>query len=89
MPTYEYQCVVCGEVNEAIFPISKIPEGIECFSCGGHSNRILSKCATHCDTADWIDDGLRGCLQKDGEKPIETKSELKAYCKAKDIVQTG
>jgi putative FmdB family regulatory protein len=89
MPTYEYECCVCGELNEGIFPMSNIPEGIECFSCGGHSKRVLSKCAAHCDSAPWIDDGLRGCLQRDGEKPVETKSDLKAYCKANDIIQTG
>lgn len=89
MPTYEYECKTCQAITEDFFRIADVKETIYCRLCGCTAKRVLSKPAVHCDAAVWIDDGLRGCLQKDGEKPIETKTELKEYCKAKDIVPVG
>lgn len=89
MPTYEYQCALCGKISEEVYPISNFPPIIECHQCRGAAKRVLSSVAVHCDSAPWIDDTLRGCLQKDGEKPIETRSELNSYCKSHDIIPTG
>lgn len=89
MPTYEFECRTCDKVTETFFRMNDVPESVPCRICGCDARRILSRTAVHCDSVEWIDDTLRGCLQKDGEKPIETKSELKDYCKAHDIVQTG
>jgi hypothetical protein len=41
------------------------------------------------ETAAWIDDNLRGALQGDGERPIETRSQYKTYLKEKGIVERG
>lgn len=89
MPIYEYECKTCNSTTETFASISDIPATVRCRSCRGIAHRVLSRVAVHCDTATWINDDLRGCLQGDGEKPVETKSELKAYCKAKDIVPIG
>lgn len=43
MPLYEYQCADCQARTEALRPMSKADEPIECRSCHGvHTSRQLS-----------------------------------------------
>lgn len=41
MPIYEYKCEKCGEVSEAIRPLTMADDPLEC-ACGGGTKRIPS-----------------------------------------------
>lgn len=41
MPTYEYQCEICGHQFERVQKISDDP-ALECPSCGGETKRLMS-----------------------------------------------
>jgi putative FmdB family regulatory protein len=43
MPVYEYRCLACGEVTEAIQPMGQaVPPGA-CAACGGALKRAYSR----------------------------------------------
>jgi putative FmdB family regulatory protein len=45
MPIYEYQCIDCGCVFDAIRPIDEADDAIACDECGSEkTKRMLSKC---------------------------------------------
>lgn len=41
MPTYEYKCLSCGNIQEEIHSISSNPQ-ISCSKCGSNSEKIFS-----------------------------------------------
>lgn len=48
MPTYDYKCSGCGDVQELVRSIAerKDPEQIPCALCGGHVNHTLGAALT-------------------------------------------
>ena len=52
MPVYEYQCMECGEIQEAFQKISDPP--IEtCSKCRGHLKKLISQSSFHLKGSGW------------------------------------
>lgn len=89
MPIYTFKCDHCGHSEEMIMAVADI-EGYyaTCMYCGRKLIKQLDIPAPAItDNAPWINDHLRSVLQKDGEKPIETRKEHDQYLKEKGIIQ--
>ncbi len=41
MPTYEYKCKVCGNIQEEIHNISELPQ-VKCLVCNGECEKIFA-----------------------------------------------
>lgn len=41
MPRYDYECQICGFVEERIFPISEKPDWVACRKCGQGAKSIV------------------------------------------------
>lgn len=90
MPEYDFKCSKCDAVFTEIHKIDECPKSIKCFFCGGEAPKIiLFRGGLQTDHPAWINDHLRSVLQKEGEKPIETRGEHDAYLKKNNIVQRG
>lgn len=88
MPEYEFQCNKCGEIMEHFASIDDCPQEIGCCVCAGQARKIISfQGGVQTDNPAWINDHLRAVLQRDGEKPIETRKEHNQYLKANGYVQ--
>ena len=88
MPLYDFECTECDHVQELVFKVDECPDMISCSNCriiseiNGHNISIAKKIIAfghggfQTETPKWIDDGVRGVLQDEAEKPIETRKEL-------------
>jgi putative FmdB family regulatory protein len=76
MPVYEYQCTVCGQVEEAFQKISEPPLEI-CSHCQGHLKKIISQSTFHLKGSGWYVTDYGGkkagteTKKKSSAKPIE------------------
>lgn len=89
MPLYDYQCQDCGKEFECFYSLSDADKTPEC-ECGSKNvNKIikLGYGGFHGEYPIWLDDTTRGCLQKPGEKPVETRTEFNRYLKESGIIQ--
>ncbi len=90
MPIYTYACPYCRADFDDFFGINEVPDVLDCPTCGTPSGRVISfQGGLQTETAPWIDNHLRGALQDDGEKPIETRTDYKNHLKKKGIVERG
>ena len=89
MPIYEYKCDRCRRVTEMICSVKEHQDRIKC-KCGKNARIIISRNgAVHTDgDVKWLE-SARKTLQPDGEKPIETRSELKRYLKSHQLACIG
>ena len=87
MPLYDFECLKCEHIDERFFRIESCPKVAICSQCGFASMKIivLGHGGFHSDTPKWIDDGVRGALQGDDEKPIETRGEYNKALKDKNV----
>jgi putative FmdB family regulatory protein len=76
MPVYEYQCTVCGQVEEAFQKISEPPLE-NCSQCQGHLKKIISQSTFHLKGSGWYVTDYGGkkagteTKGKSSAKPIE------------------
>ena len=56
MPIYEYECEVCGRIEEAIQKFSDRPL-TKCSHCSGKLHRLISHSAFHLKGSGWYADG--------------------------------
>lgn len=76
MPVYEYQCTVCGQVEEAFQKISDSPLET-CSHCQGHLKKIISQSTFHLKGSGWYVTDYGGkkagteTKKKSSAKPIE------------------
>lgn len=90
MPEYDFQCKKCGTVFTEEYKVDECPGSIKCFFCGDVARKIISfNGGLKTDHPTWINDHLRSVLQKDSEKPIETRKEHDDYLKRNGIIQRG
>jgi len=87
MPLYDYECEDCGIEIEEVFKMDEKPTSIECGGC--HSTMYPVMVEGHggiqTDKPKWIDDSVRGALQGDDEKPIETRTDYNRALKEKNV----
>ena len=90
MPIYTYACPHCRKDFDDFFRLNEAPDAMDCPTCGTPSARVISfQGGLKTENASWIDHHLRGALQDDGEKPIETRKDYNEYLKTHDIVECG
>ncbi len=90
MPIYEYRCDVCGKLFEEIINKISPPDFSHCAdaSCDGVGKKLISSPGGFVtDNPAWLNDHTRAVLQKDGERPIETRKQHDDYLKANGYVQ--
>lgn len=89
MPLYTFKCNQCGYDEEMLMAVSDISNFYApCPHCGEQLAKQLDVPAEPVtDNPRWINDHLRAVLQKDGEKPIETRKEHDTYLKNRGIIQ--
>jgi putative FmdB family regulatory protein len=88
MPVYEFMCNGCKAVFDKFFKMDECPDRLLCPMCDkGEARKVIAfNGAIQSDTPAWINDHLREALQKDGEKPIETRTEYEKYLKDNNYV---
>lgn len=88
MPVYAYECVECGHTLEKEFHIRDfdLTRTVGCDKCHGLAKRIISFNSAHRADPTWLPSAIK-VLQPDGERPIESRSELDTYLKKHDIIQ--
>lgn len=52
MPIYEYQCIKCGNIDEAIQKISDAPK-LHCSKCAGDLHKLISQSTFHLKGSGW------------------------------------
>lgn len=75
-------CDSCEKVKEKFFHIDDCPKSILC-DCGERAKKFISAGHGGIQTDNkvpWMDSACK-VLQRDGERPIETRTEYKAYLK--------
>lgn len=77
MPYYEFECDICGFVEEKFYPIipREIPTHIDgsCRNCGETKatfKKVLSVASFHLKGVGWAKDGYDGTIQ-DGSKVVD------------------
>jgi len=91
MPIYEYECrnPECHWEFEHVCAVAEHREELECPTCGGIAQQILTAPVIHGDQPKWLDDNVRTQIQGDDDKaPIETRAQYEAHCKKHGIIVT-
>lgn len=90
MPIYEFKCKndFCRYVFEKVERVGDHKKETECPQCGSRAVQLAPLLAVHDEHPAWINQALRDSIQDETEKPIETRSELKAAVKEKNLVDT-
>lgn len=88
MPLYDYECA-CGNEFEKVLKPKYAGRKQKCPVCGEKAQRVLKpggggiQCDSEADVK-WLKDASDQLIP-DGEKPFESRSELKRYLKANNI----
>ena len=91
MPVYEYQCTVCGRIEEAFQKISDSPLET-CPHCKGHLKKIISQSTFHLKGTGWYVTDYGGAKTGTGtnhKKKIDAKSDKTPGTKSKDSKTTS
>lgn len=87
MPLYEYHCR-CGKKMEVFHKIRRVPKKHRC-SCGWMAKRAIpSSGAIQCDSVNdvkWLPSACM-TLQKNGEPPLQSRTEYKRYMRDNHII---
>jgi putative FmdB family regulatory protein len=93
MPLYDYHCEDCGKTVEKFFMMSKYPQSIKC-ECGKRARKVCVAMGYQDqwgragglidDHPAWMAHTLEN-LQKEGERPIESRSEMKRVMSVRGV----
>lgn len=87
MPTYDFECK-CGQVTSKVFKISEVERFIKC-KCGKKAKRIISTGFVLRDAGiSWLPSASK-VFQRPGERPVQTRQEMKQYLKSHNLVNIG
>jgi len=92
VPLYEFECDECKKVFEQFYKMDECPVWMDCpdRDCEGAAKKVLpSSYGVMGDHPTWLNDHVREVLQRDGERPIETRKEHDQYLKENGYVQRG
>jgi putative FmdB family regulatory protein len=91
MPLYDYECPDCGAETECFFKLDEAKDRIECACCYSTMSKVirLGHGGIKSEWPTWINDEVRGSLQDETEKPIETRTDLNRVIKEKNLVAVG
>jgi len=86
MPLYEYQCIKCGEIEEAIQKFSD-PPLTTCRHCSGKLNKLISQSSFHLKGTGWYATGYsKPPASGTGDKAPDSKKNKE---KSNDTGSTG
>jgi putative FmdB family regulatory protein len=87
MPLYSFECQKCKTIKEKFFHMEECPKSILC-DCGGKAKKILTAghggIQTDSDVI-WMPSAIK-TLQREGERPIETRTEYRKYLKKNNLI---
>lgn len=89
-PLYDFMCDSCGKVKEKFFHIEDCPKSILC-DCGEQAKKILAVGHGGIETDNkvkWMPSAIQ-TLQREHERPIETRGEYKTYLKDNNLICKG
>jgi putative FmdB family regulatory protein len=86
MPTYVWNCEDHGHFDK-IYKMADKPNIAPCPECGMISTQVPVCGGIQGDEPAWLNDPqVLGSLQKQGERPIENRTQYKKYMKDNNIV---
>jgi putative FmdB family regulatory protein len=94
MPTYQYECPRCKKITEKVHRIDSIPKKVRCETkgCGRMARRIIPQSgAIQCDSVNdvkWLPSACK-VMQRDGERPVTSRTEYNKYLKDNNLVCKG
>lgn len=72
-----------------VYKTTKFPKTIKCVNCGGRAKKIISLGAIQTDAkVKWLPSACQ-TLQREHERPIETRGEYKTYLKDNNLICKG
>jgi len=74
MPIYEYECIDCGRVEEALQKFSDEPL-TTCSHCSGTLQKLISQSSFHLKGSGWYVTDYAGKSGNSAPKPSESKSD--------------
>lgn len=87
MPTYDFECK-CGTITSKAFKISEVERFIKC-KCGKRARRIISGGSILRDAdIPWLPSATM-VFQRVGERPVQTRQEMKQYLKDNHLACIG
>lgn len=87
MPTYDFECK-CGRITSQVFKMSELKRFIKC-TCGRKARRIISGgCILRDADIPWLPSAAK-VFQKAGERPVQTRQEMKKYLKDNHLACIG
>lgn len=90
MPLYSFECQKCKVIKDKFFHIEDCPESIIC-ECGEQAKKILTAGHGGLQTDDkvpWLNSAVQ-VLQRNGERPLQTRGEYKTYLKDNNLICKG
>ena len=91
MPLYTYQCTKCDKEMDKVFSVKDCPRIVGCIYCGWPAAKILSVGHGGIQTdgdVKWLPSACE-VLQRDGEPPLETRTEYRRYLKKEGLIPAG
>lgn len=77
MPIYEYECISCGEITEAIQKFSDAPL-TTCKSCSGKLQKLISQSTFHLKGSGWYVTDYASGSRKTTDSTSSTSAEKTA-----------
>ena len=89
MPIYEFKCGNCGRIHEVICSLSDKPDTHACV-CGELALQFIGPNGAGLtdNKVPWLESAIK-VLQRDGERPITTRTEYREYLKKNELHCVG
>lgn len=86
MILYDFQCLSCSKTKEKLFHFDDCPESILC-ECGERAEKILVHGHGGIRTDNKVKWLASACkvLQREGERPLETRTQYREYLKKNNL----
>ena len=91
MPLYEFECYNCGKITESTYKIADCPEHIKCDYCGIMAQKIISKSAIQCDSANdvsWLK-SAEEVIKPAHERSWESRKDYKECLQRNNLIPVG
>jgi putative FmdB family regulatory protein len=88
---YDFQCQNCNKITEKLFKLNEVPQKVICQYCGGQAKKVFvpGHGGVRLDAdVPWLASACQ-TLQRQGERPIETRGEYNRYLKEHNLACKG
>lgn len=80
MPIYEYECIKCGKIKEAVQKISDNPLTV-CPHCSGKLQKLISQTSFHLKGTGWYVTDYANGSRKPSDPPKAKETDVKTETK--------